>query len=116
MVREWGAGDGFGGHAEECEEGSGCSGGRRGRTSEARSRDISRPECRTHTSCGWMDVRSVGKSDWRGSLGREPGSGQALPSGTHKEESGRLAGGSRGVRGGTGGGHGLSEKPDVLSE
>lgn len=65
---------------------------------------------------GWMDVRSVGKSDWRGSLGREPGSGQALPSGTHEEESGRLAGGSRGVRGGTGGGHGLSEKPDVLSE
>lgn len=101
---------------EECEEGSGCSGGWRGRTSEARSRDISRPECRTHTSCGWMDVWSVGKSDWRGSLGREPGSGQALPSGTHEEESGRLAGGSRGVRGDTGGGHGLSEKPDVLSE
>lgn len=65
----------------------------------------------------WMDgCASVGKSDWRGSLGREPGSGQALPSGTHEEESGRLAGGSRGVRGGTGGGHGLSEKPDVLSE
>lgn len=80
------------------------SGGRRGSASEARSQDVRRMECVTHTL-----------QDWR-RLGREPVGDQALASGLDEEESGSLADDSHGVRGGIVGGPGLSEKPDILSE
>lgn len=64
----------------------------------------------------YVDVQSVAKDDRRRRLGREPVSDQALASGPDEEESGRLADDSHRVRGGIVGGHGLSEKLDVLSE